>query len=288
MGFDVSAVPVAAGATVLPFVAVSLLTNRQAGAAAFLCPLLLGGIALGTLVIRQYHKREALMPVQLISHTLPVTGIGLACAAGAGFTALVQLATSYLLEVRHTAPGVVGGVLLTQVVGVAIAAVLVKRLFSTLWLPVPAFGGMSAVVAAGLVLLRLGHGGALPTVAVAGLLLGFGAGAGVSPGLFLAGLSVAANKLGPTFALVELLRAEAAFLVGPVVLNAVGTGAALREGVHEGALIVMVGGAVVSLVMLLVMSAARAQPQAPDLESWLAGERPAYRSPAFAAALREV
>ncbi|WP_326609305.1 hypothetical protein OG949_03115 [Streptomyces scopuliridis] len=43
-------------------------------------------------------------------------------------------------------------------------------------------------------------------VPVAALFLGFGAGAGVTPGLFLAGFSVPSAQIGPTFALVELLR----------------------------------------------------------------------------------
>jgi hypothetical protein len=60
----------------------------------------------------------------------------------------------------------------------------------------------------------------VPGTAVAGVLLGFGAGAGVAPALFMAGLSAPSDRLGPTFALVELLRSEAAFRVAPVVAQA--------------------------------------------------------------------
>lgn len=287
MGFDWSAIPVAAAGTVLPFLGVSWLSRGSFVSPGFLAPLVVGLAALMTLLVRQYRKDGALMPMKLITHTLPVTGISAAMVAGAGFTTLIELATVYMLEVRHEPPVVVGGLLATQLVGIAVAAWLFKRVLTTRWLPVLAFAGLSLVAAGGAVLLALGAGYDAPVIAVAGLLLGFGAGAGVAPGLFMGGLSAPSNRLGPTFALVELLRSEAAFLVGPVLVHIAMVSAPLTHGVRLAALVMVVLAAIGWIVLLGVLLLGGARPHAPDLEGWLDGETPAYHSPPLGAVVRE-
>lgn len=286
MGFDFSAIPVAAMATVLPFLAVSWLSRASFTSLGFLLPLVLGLLALGFLVVRQYRKTDALMPVKLIAHTLPVTGIGAAMVAGAGFTTLVELAAVYLLDAEHQPPLLIGGLLATQVLGVAVAAWLFKRVLPTRWLPVLAFGGLLVVVAGGAVLLALGPGHGFVVVAVAGLLLGFGAGAGVAPGLFMGGLSAPSSKLGPTFALVELLRSEAAFLIGPVLLQIAMVIRPLASGVRLASLTIVVIGAASAVLLVGLLLLGGRRPHAPDLQTWLDGDEPAYDSPRLAAVLR--
>jgi len=88
-----------------------------------------------------------------------------------------------------------------------------------------------------LLVVRRGDAGwLLPLIAA---LFGFGAGATVAPGLFQAALSMPSRQLGPAFALVELLRSEAAFLIAPLLLHvaeADGTSPhALTTGVHGAA-----------------------------------------------------
>ena len=87
------------------------------------------------------------------------------------------------------------------------------------------------------------------------------------------------NPLGPTFALVELLRAEAAFLVGPVLLHVAMTAATVAGGLRlaDVIVVVLVGAVGVLVVALLLLGGARPHP--PDLERWLAGQEPAYDSP---------
>jgi hypothetical protein len=102
----------------------------------------------------------------------------------------------------------------------------------------------------------------------------------------MAGLSVPSNRLGPTFALVELLRSEAAFLVAPVVAQFVtlfhdpATG--IREAVLVLVLLCVISGALILGVLLL----GGARPHAPDLDTWIEGEQPAYDSPRLAGAVR--
>jgi MFS family permease len=287
VGFDYSAIPVAACATILPFLGVAWLGRGSFTSSGFLVPLLLGTAALGTLLVRQYRKPRALMPLKLLAHTLPVTGVSIAMVAGAGFTTLVELVVIYLLEVDHRTPLATGELLATQIAGVVVAAWLFKSMLTTRWLPVLAFTGTGVVVAGGALLLWLQPASSTWVVAVAGVLLGFGAGAGVTPGLFMAGLSVPSTRLGPTFALVELLRAEAAFLVGPVLVHIAMTSTDLSQGIHLTTwimLLIVAAGGVASLALLLTGGA---RPQAPDLPSWLSGDSPAYHSPRLAATLRD-
>ncbi|HEU5007361.1 MAG TPA: MFS transporter [Jatrophihabitantaceae bacterium] len=285
-GFDWSAVPVAAAATVLPFTAVAWIARSGFTSPVFLTMLVVGALFLGLLLLRQYRKSEPLMPLKLISHTMPLTGLGIAMLAGAAVTALVELSVLYLTKVAGATPLVCGSVLATQVLGVIVAAWLFKRFLPTRWLPAYAFVGLGVVALGSGVLLLLSPDDAVIVTAIAGLLLGFGAGAGVAPALFMAGLSAPSNRLGPTFALVELLRAEAAFLVAPVVAQAAPLAASLADGVRLGALsllgLCLAGGAV--LLVLLLLGGVR--PHAPDLPRWIGGEEPAYNSPRVAAAVR--
>lgn len=288
IGFDWSAIPVAFAAAVLPFLGVSWIARDGFASPGFLIPVVVGLLALLTLLVRQYRKDEALMPLKMIAHTLPVTGIVVAMAAGAAVTALVDLDLVYLLEAQKRPALTVGWALTTQVAGVIAAAVLFARALRTRWLPAFALFGLGVVAAGGALLLAMAPGRAIWLTALAGLLLGFGAGAGVSPALFMAGLSAPSNRLGPTFALVELLRSEAAFLVAPVVLQLAMMQSDLGSGLTLGVLIsigVCVLGLAVGLAVLLLSGV---RPHAPDLHRWVEDSEPAYHSPPVAAAVRDV
>ena len=118
-------------------------------------------------------------------------------------------------------------------------------------------------------------------------LIGIGLGATVAPALFAAGFSVPAANLQRVFAIVELLRAAAAFMIAPVFghvavtvgANPVsGTGIALWIGLG-----LAVGGAVIAIVIYLLGGA---RPQTPRLDRFLSGQGPAWYSPPLLAAAR--
>jgi MFS family permease len=284
--FDWSAVPVAAAATVLPFLGVSLLSEGSFASLGFILPVVLGLLALGTLLVRQYRKPRALMPIRLVANTLPVTGISVAMAAGAAYTTLIELTVVYLLQVADRSAIVAGALLATQLAGIITSSWLFKATLPSRWLPALAFAGLLLVTAGGAILLGLGSGHDLLVVTTAGVLLGFGAGAGVTPALFMAGLSVPSNRLGPAFALVELLRSEAAFLVGPVLLSIALAAGNLADGVRLSIFITMGIAVVAGIASGAVLLLGRVRPHAPDLDRWLSGQAPAYRSPPVAAAIR--
>jgi hypothetical protein len=165
--------------------------------------------------------------------------------------------------------------------------VLFGLVLRTRWLPAFALIGLGSAAGGGLLLLALEPRRALAVIALAGVLLGFGAGAGVAPGLFMAGLSAPSNKLGPTFAFVELLRAEAAFLVAPIVLQLALQLTPLSHGIRVAVLILVMLCALSGVAVLAVLLLGGARPHAPDLEVWVGGDQPAYNSPPLAASLRD-
>ncbi|WP_405675462.1 MFS transporter [Streptomyces sp. NBC_01511] len=284
--FDRSAIPLALGTTALPFFGVSWLTRGSFSDPEFYLPVVCG-LACGVLLVGgQYRKARPLMPVRPISNTLPVVGTLNAMLVGACFTTLLELIEVYLTREAHYSAVRIGALLTPQILGIFIAALLFRRLMSTRWTPYLALCGTAGVAVGAAILLAASTSSASVTVPVAAFFLGFGAGAGVTPGLFLAGFSVPAAQIGPTFALVELLRSEAAFLIGPVLLHL-----ALIQGLADGfhlAVGITLGITVVGALSLVALYlAGGARPEAPDLVSWHAGTSTAYHSPALLAAVRK-
>jgi hypothetical protein len=119
-------------------------------------------------------------------------------------------------------------------------------------------------------------------------LTGIGLGATVAPALFCAGFSLPAATLQRVFAIVELLRAVAAFLIAPVFAHfavtvggnvTAGTGIALWIGLG-----LAIAGAVVPIALYLLGGA---RPETPQLERFMGGEGPAWNSPTLLAAARK-
>ncbi|WP_049569924.1 MFS transporter [Streptomyces sp. SBT349] len=285
--FDWLAMPPALAATALPFFGVAWLTRSTFGSLVFLLPLIAGVLIGVLLVASQYRLKNPLMPVRPISNTLPVAGIAGAMIAGATFTTLIELTEAYLIAEARWSPVRVGALLTAQIVGVAVAALIFRRVLMTRWTPLLALSGLLSIAVGAVILLTLSTSNASVIVPVASVFLGYGAGAGVTPGLFLAGLSVPAVAIGSIFALVELLRSEAAFLIGPVLLHfAEDKGFPAGFHVTTGIVLAITGGGALLLVILYVLGGAR--PHRPDLENWVGGQVPAYHSPPLAARLRKV
>jgi hypothetical protein len=118
-------------------------------------------------------------------------------------------------------------------------------------------------------------------------LTGIGLGAAVAPALFVAGFSLPASSLQRVFAIVELFRAVAAFMVAPVFAHFAATvGGNVRAGtgiVLWIGLGIAVSGAVAAV---LLYALGRARPRTPDLKRFMDGEGPAWYSPPLLAAVR--
>jgi nucleotide-binding universal stress UspA family protein len=143
------------------------------------------------------------------------------------------------------------------------------------------------LLAAGILVFQIALPANQPLVLVAAALTGLALGATVAPALFVAGFSLQSNSLQRVFAIIELFRAVAAFMVAPILAHfamtastdlASGTGDALWIGFG-----LAVGGAVFG-VAVYALSGAR--PQRPDLDEFLDGDDPAWYSPPLLARVR--
>jgi MFS family permease len=282
---DAVAIGLAASGCVAAFYGASELLTHRFVSAVTLAPLL-GGLALiVVLIVNQYRRPRPLLTVRMmLTSTVPVAGIVVALsAAAASVSATVLTATELAHRYAPLHLGLLylpelGGALLTAVV---LGVVLGKRQIQ--YLPL---AGM-AFLAAGIAVFAAQ---APPTEALALIgsgLTGIGLGAAVAPALFVAGFSLPAASLQRVFAIVELLRAVAAFLIAPVFAHlSVTVGGNARTGTGI-ALWISFGVAIAgSLVAVLLYVLGRARPQTPDLERFLAGEAPAWYSPPLLAAVR--
>jgi hypothetical protein len=180
----------------------------------------------------------------------------------------------------------IGLLYLPEVAGAVITAIalgFVIRRRSLHYLPLV---GMVAL-AAGIAVFRIEVPSSQALTLVGSGLTGIGLGATVAPALFVAGFSLAAANLQRVLAIVELLRAVAAFMVAPIFVYFASTASG---GVDAGTAIALwvglglaVAGAVIG-VTIYALSGAR--PQAADLDRFLAGTDPGWYSPPLLARVR--
>ena len=170
--------------------------------------------------------------------------------------------------------------------GALATAVLFAMLFRTRFIPVLALCGL-ALLAGGAAILTGVATESLTLVAIAVGLIGLGVGASVSPALFIAGFSVRSDQIQRVFALVELLRGVAAFLVAPVILHFAKTVSSHPAVGTNIAIWVCLGIACAGLLAALYLFIlGRVQLRPPRLEAWLEGEDTALSSPPLAAGIR--
>ncbi|MFL5830053.1 MAG: MFS transporter [Solirubrobacteraceae bacterium] len=248
-------------------------------------PLVGGLILILALIVNQYRSPRPLLTIRsMLTSTVPVAGIVVALSAAAASVTATALTASVLAP--HYTPLHLGLLFLPELAGalltaVALGVVLKKRQLH--YLPLV---GM-AFLAAGIAVFRIQVPPSQTLTLIGSGLTGVGLGAAVAPALFVAGFSLNAANLQRVFAIVELLRAVAAFMVAPVLAHVAstvggsetaGTGIVLWIGLG-----IAVAGAVAA-VLLYALGGAR--PQAPNLERFMDGEGPAWYSPPLLAAVR--
>jgi MFS family permease len=248
---------------------------------------LLGGLALiVTLIVYQFRAKRPLLTIRtMLTSTMPVAGIVVAlfaAAASVSATALTAGALTGLYSPLH-----LGLLYLPEVAGAVITAIALGVVIKTRAMHYLPLVGM-LFLAAGIAVFRI-H---VPSSEVATLigsgLTGIGLGATVAPALFVAGFSLPSASLQRVFAIVELMRAVAAFMIAPIFVHFAsnfsggldaGTGVALWIG-----LALAVGGAVIGVA---IYALGGARPQTPDIDRFVAGEAPAWYSPPLLARVRD-
>ncbi|HET7412706.1 MAG TPA: hypothetical protein VFJ18_08590, partial [Pararhizobium sp.] len=254
-------------------------------------PLGIGLISFIALMLVEYHKQEALAPIKKMWTTLPVVGTIVAMVGGGAFVTFVLLTIQFLLEVEKVPPLWAGLSFWPQVVGVVITAAMLGILFRTRYLPVLAFAGMLVIIIGGILLAVIMPSGNRVLLLSAVALLGLGAGATVSPGLFLAGLSLPSRILGRIFALIELVRSVADFIMAPVmekIATATSASPPLSSGgVHEAIILTLIIMAATLVLCLAIYLLGGARLPKPDIEAWIEKDGIAVDSPDLLHVLRD-
>jgi nucleotide-binding universal stress UspA family protein/MFS family permease len=281
---DGLAIGLAATGSVAAFWGTSeLLTHRFLDPVAII-PLLVGLALIVTLWVYQYRAPRPLLTVRALASTIPVTGIVIAICAAAAATSAIGL-TATILAPHHT-PLHLGVLFVPELVAAVLTAVVFGAVFRTRLIHYFALTGL-AFLAAGIAVLRI----SIPptsTLALAGSgLVGVGIGASVTPALFLAGFSLRSASIQRVFAILELLRAVAAFMIVPILLHFATTLTGLATPQMSTALWICfglsVGAAIVGIGLYLL---GRVRPPAPALDRWMGGQEPAWYSPPLLAAVR--
>jgi MFS family permease len=273
--WDIVAVALAGGGCAAAFFGAAHLQASGPGPGS-LAPLLAGLAMIVALVVHQYRSKQPLMPVRQLVTTFPVCGILIVVCASAAAVALTELVFTALKGT--SSPAHTALLFLPEFGAAVLTAVLFGALFRTRFTPVLALAGLVMLTAAAALLTGLATGGGT-LVAIGSGLIGLGVGASVSPALFVTGFSLRSAQIQRVFALVELLRGVAAFLVAPILLylaTAIGTSPAAGTRSAIWICLAITIGGVVSATALFVLSGGRLQK--PDLERWTEGE-PAWNSP---------
>jgi hypothetical protein len=282
---DLPAIGLAAVGCVAAFFGASELTSHAFLNGETIVPLLAGLALIVTLVVYQFRAKRPLLTIRtMITSSIPVAGIVVALFAAAASVSATAL-TAGVLE-AHYSPLHVGLLYLPEVGGAVLSAVAlgqVMRRRAVHYLPL---AGM-AMLAAGIAVFRISVPSSQAMTLVGSGLTGIGLGATVAPALFVAGFSLPAANLQRVFAIVELFRAVAAFMVAPIFIHfAAATGGGLDAGTAIALWIglgLAVGGAIIG-IGIYALSGAR--PQKPDLDRFLAGRDPAWESPPLLSRVR--
>jgi hypothetical protein len=220
----------------------------------------------------------------MLTSTMPVAGVVVALFAAAASVSATALSVGVL--VGRYRPLHLGLLYLPEVAGAIITAVLLGVIITRRAIHYLPLVGM-VFLAAGIAVFRIDVPSSEAATLVGSGLTGVGLGATVAPALFVAGFSLPSASLQRVFAIVELMRAVAAFMIAPIFAHFAatvgggldaGTGTALWIGLG-----LAIGGA---LIGVAIYALGGARPQTPDIEGFVAGEAPAWYSPPLLARVR--
>lgn len=288
--FDAAGLALGLIATVLPFWAAGGLARTGFGSVFFIVPMVVGLAAFLALLITEYRKKDALSPVKMMWTTFPVVGTLAAMVGGGASVTFLALAGELLLKVGNNTRLGAGTMFWPQMVAVFVGAALLGLLLASRYLPVLIIAGMVALIGGGVLLTLYDPQGSSALLLTANGLLGLGAGATVSPGLYLAGFALPSNMVGRIFALVELVRSMADFILAPVmqeVARLASGGKSLNAAGIDVALWITIWGTIgLTIFGVALYLTARPRLPRPDLDAWLDGKGTAVVSPPLGGAAR--
>jgi MFS family permease len=220
----------------------------------------------------------------MLTSTMPVAGIAVALFAAAASVSATALTAGVLAD-RYS-PLHIGVLYLPEVAGAVITAVALGLVITKRAMHYLPLVGM-IVLAAGIAVFRIEVPSSQALTLLGSGLTGIGLGATVAPALFVAGFSLPSANLQRVFAIVELLRAVAAFMVAPIFAHFAATiGTNLDAGTGVALWIGFALAVTGTIVGVTLYALGGARPQTPDIPRFLAGESPAWYSPPLLARVR--
>ncbi|MBP1819231.1 MFS transporter [Mycobacterium sp. OAE908] len=282
---DLTAIALATVGCTAAFVGAAQLTTHGLHDIAATAPML-GGLALiVVLIVYQFKAQRPLLTIRtMVTSAIPVAGVGVALFAAAASIAATALTANVLLQ--SFSPVEVGLLYLPELGGAVVMAVVFGFVITRRAMHYLPLVGM-VLLAAGIVVFWFALPANVPLALLGSGLTGLALGATVAPALFVAGFSLQSASLQRVFAIIELLRAVAAFMVAPILAHIAD---ALPGDLNAGTRVTLwigfglaIGGAVFG-VMIYLLSGAR--PQTPDLDEFLDGDSPAWYSPPLLARIR--
>jgi MFS family permease len=282
---DVPAIGLAAIGCVAAFVGASELTSHAFLDARVIGPLLGGLAAIIVLVVYQFRAERPLLTVRaMLTSSIPVAGIVIALFAAAAAVSATALTANVLAE-RYS-PVHIGVLYLPELGGAILTAIAFGAAVTKRWIQyLPLIGMLFLSAGIAVFIIEVPSSQAL-TLLGSGL-AGIGLGATVAPALFIAGFSLPSANLQRVFAIVELFRAVAAFMVAPIFFHFAATvSGTLNDGTRIALWVglgLALGGTAIGAA-IYVFSGAR--PQEPDVDAFLGGAEPAWYSPPLLARFR--
>jgi MFS family permease len=289
MRIDYAAIVLAFLGVVLPFWASGELAGHGFASPRFAAPLFVGLICFIVLLVVEYRQQEPLSPIKEMWTTQSVVGTLVAMIAGGVFVSLLELGERFHMQVAHHTPLQTGILFWPLALGALITAGLFGAMLRTRLIPLLILGGIVCIIGGGALLLQLSpRANDAITLAAAGL-LGLGACATVSPGLYLAGFPLPSQIIGRIFALVELVRSLADYIIAPVMTEVAQSASGQQldtHGVHLAVWItlwLMIAFTVFGTALYIL---GRGGLPMPDLDAWLLRNGPAIQSTPLLARLR--
>lgn len=282
---DVPALALAAAGCVAAFFGASQLVTHSLSDPITWVPLLGGLLTIIGLVVYQYRARNPLLTIrEMLTSTIPIAGIIVALFAAAASVSATVLTADVLAE--EYSPLHVGLLYLPEAAGAVITAVALGLVLDKIfihYLPLIGMGFLAAGI--GVFLIEVPASQALALTA--SFLTGIGLGATVAPALFVAGFSLRALSLQRVFAIVELFRAVAAFMIAPIFAYFAAT---LSDDLADGVRIMLWVGLGLALagaaLAVLTYALGGARAQTPDIDNFIIGRSPAWYSPPLLARVR--
>jgi MFS family permease len=284
--FDPLAITLAGAGSVAAFFGASELLTHKFLAPITFVPLVSGLALIVVLIVYQFRARHPLLTIRsMLTSTMPVAGIVVALFAAAASVSATALTAAVLAG--HYGPLHLGLLYLPELAGAVLTAFALGVVITRRAMHYLPLAGM-VFLAAGIAMFLVQTPPSQTLALIGSALTGIGLGASVAPALFVAGFSLPSANLQRVFAIIELMRAIAAFMIAPVFAHFAATVGGNLESGTEIALWIGLGlavGAAVIAVALYALGGAR--PQAPDLDRFMQGERPAWYSPPLLAGVRK-